>query len=143
MGNYTMAAVFIILLNVLLFFSAQAMSSINPDGVVCYHTEGSVLEGKIQQSGNQTTANTDVLNDLPGPQEAVTTGSSNLFTDIFNSILSSIKSIPGLSFVLSVVKAPSNIFGCMEFLPSAFITGINVFWYLISFLALLELLWGR
>jgi hypothetical protein len=143
MGNYTMAAVFIILLNVLLFFSAEAMRSVNPSGAVCYHVEGSVIDGKIYNSGNQTTAQSGVLNDLPGAQEAVTTGSANIFTDIFNSILSSIKSIPGLSFMLSIVKAPSNIFGCLEFLPSAFVAGINVFWYLITFLALLELLWGR
>lgn len=141
MGNLTIATIFIVLINVLMWFGTIAMLNINPDGSICYHVDGSVISRVTTTDIN--VLNNDVLNDLPEAEGgAVETGTTNIFTDVFNSILNWFKNAPGIRYVYGVVAAPYNILKCTN-LPTEFIIGIGTLWYLVSLLVLIAFLWGR
>ena len=141
MGNLTIATTFIVLLNVLMWFSTLAMININPTGSFCYNTEGSIIASTT--TGNISIVNNDILNQLPEAESStVTTGATNVFTDIFNNIINWFKTAPGVKYIYGVVAAPYNILKCTN-LPTEFIVGIGTLWYLVSFLVLLSYLWGR
>lgn len=143
MGNLTIATIFIVALNILMWFTSLSMLSINPLGSVCYNLEGSIIDNTVTQTGNTTVVDNDALGALPSAQGTVSVGgTTNVFTDIFNNILSWFKTAPGLKYVYGVVAAPFNILNCMG-LPSNFVAGVGVFWYLISLLVLVAFLWGR
>lgn len=147
MGNLTIATIFIVLLNVLMWFSAIAMTDINPGGSVCYNVEGTVIAETIYgtnlSNNDQLVLENDILNQLPEAQGTVSAGTStNIFTDIFNSVLSWFKTAPGIKYVYGVVSAPYNILKCTG-LPNAFIIGVGTLWYLVSLLVLIAFLWGR
>jgi hypothetical protein len=141
MGNLTYATMFMVLVNVLMWFSAIAMLSINPTGSICYNIEGSIIGNTITGTGDSTILNNDALSELPNPTGSVTV-TTNPFTDIFNNILSWFKTAPGIRYVTGVVAAPYNILKCMN-LPVEFSVGIGTLWYLVSFLILVAFLWGR
>lgn len=146
MGNLTIATIFIVMLNVLMWFSGIAMLEINPTGSICYNLEGSIIEQNINSYNgniNQSTLNNDIVSQLPSAQGTVSAGTStNVFTDIFNSVLSWFKTAPGIKYIYGVVAAPYNILKCTG-LPNAFIIGVGTLWYLISFLIFIAFLWGR
>ena len=144
MSNMTIATIFVIALNVLMFLTQTAMLDLNPDGSICYNVEGSIIGETMVGQGNGSVADTSALADLPGSQGTVVSseGSTTVFTDIFNNILSWFKSAPGLKYVYGVVSAPYNILKCMN-LPSVFVVAIGTFWYMITLLVLVAFLWGR
>jgi len=138
----TVATIFMVTLNVLMFICSTAMANINPDGPVCYNVEGSLIGETMVGQGNLSVSETDALEDLPGSQGTVTIGDAIGFTDIFNNILGWFKSAPGVKYVYGVVSAPYNVFKCMG-LPVEFVVAIGTLWYLISLLILVAFLWGR
>lgn len=144
MGNLTIATVFVVVVNVMMFLMQTAVIDLNADGPVCYSPEGSVIEMALgsQDINNQTAATQNVLADLPGSEGTVSTSSSSLLVDVFNNILSWMKSVPGVSFVYGVVAAPYNILKCTG-LPSQFTALIGVFWYCTTLIVLIAFLWGR
>ena len=148
MGNLTIATIFIVLLNVLMWFSSTAMLEINPDGPVIYNLDGTIIENSIingtsNLNSSQYVLQGDIENDLPEAQGTVEAGTStNIFTDIFNSVLSWFKTAPGIKYIYGVVAAPYNILKVMG-LPNAFIVGIGTLWYLVSLLVFIAFLWGR
>ena len=145
MGNLEIATIFIVVLNVLMWFCSTAMIDINPTGNVCFTLGGSVIENSITTSGNYSTLDNDVISDLPSASgSSISAGYSggSIFTDIFNNILNWFKSAPGLKYVYGVVSAPYNILKCLN-LPSVFVVGIGTLWYLVSLLTLAAFLWGR
>jgi hypothetical protein len=137
MGNLTTATAFIVFANILMWFCALAMLNINPDGTFCYNYEGSIIEQGVISS------NSSVVDNIPGAEGgSVVSGSTNIFTDIFNSITNFLKTAPGIKYIYGVVTAPANILTCMG-LPYEFGVGVGVVWYLISFLVLIAFMWGR
>lgn len=142
MTNMTIATVFVVALNVLMFLCQTAMLNINPDGSICYNVEGSLIGETMASQGNMSVSETSALEDLPGSQGTVTIGDAIGFTDIFNNILGWFKSTPGVRYVYGVISAPYNILKCMG-LPAEFVVAIGTFWYLISLLVLVAFLWGR
>jgi hypothetical protein len=141
MGNLTIATIFIVLANILMWFSAIAMIEINPSGSFCYNTQGSIIESATY--GNASVINNDVINQLPSPEStSVSAGSSNVFTDIFNNIINWLKSAPGIKYIYGVVAAPYNLLKCLM-LPNAFTIGVGTLWYLVTFLVFLAFIWGR
>lgn len=144
MSNMTIATIFVVALNILMFLTQTAMLDLNPDGSVCYNVEGSVIDETMTGQGNGSVSDTSALGDLPGSQGTVVSseGSTTVFTDIFNNILSWFKSAPGLRYVYGVVSAPYNILKCMN-LPSLFVVAIGTFWYMVTLLVLVAFLWGR
>lgn len=144
MSNMTVATIFVVALNVLMFLTQTAMIDLNPDGSVCYNVEGSIIDETMAGQGNGSVSDTSALGDLPGSAGTVVTGdgSTTVFTDIFNNILGWFKSAPGLRYVYGVVSAPYNILKCMN-LPSAFVVAIGTLWYMVTLLVLVAFLWGR
>ena len=142
MTNMTVATIFVVALNVLMFLCSTAMVNLNPDGPVCYNVEGSLIGETMESQGNLSVSETDALDDLPGSQGTVTIGDAIGFTDIFNNILGWFKSAPGVRYVYGVVSAPYNVFKCMG-LPAEFVVAIGTLWYMVSLLILVAFLWGR
>ena len=140
MGNLTVATIFIVMVNILMWFSSIAMLNVNPTGTVCFNLEGSIIDSATTRSGDVTLVDNDVTNQLPG-NEAVSTD-TNVFTDIFTNILGWFKSAPGIKYIYGVVAAPYNILSCLG-LPGQFVAGIGTLWYLVSFLVLIAFIWGR
>lgn len=145
MGNLTIATIFIVTLNILMWFSSISMLTINPTGSVCYNLEGSIIDNAVTQTGNYSyVLDNDILDQLPTAQsQSVSSGSTGItFTDIFNNILGWFKSAPGIKYIYGVISAPYNILKCMN-LPGQFVAGIGTLWYLVTFLVLVAFLWGR
>lgn len=143
MGNLTIATIFVVALNVLMWLSQTAMINMNPDGPTMYNVEGSIIDETIQGQGDGTVLQDDVLGDLPSSAGTVATGDdTSIFTDIFNNILGWMKSAPGIRHVYGVVAAPYNVLKAMN-LPTEFVVGIGTFWYLVSLTIVLAFLWGR
>jgi len=142
MGNLTIATIFVVFVNVMMFLVQTAVININPNGTMCYSTTGSVIDETMTFQGNLSVSSTSALTDLPGSQGTVTIGDAVGFTDVFNNILSWMKSAPGIKYVYGVVSAPYNILKCMN-LPSEFVVAIGTLWYLTSLLILVAFLWGR
>ena len=142
MGNLTIATIFVVFVNVMMFLVQTAVININPNGTMCYSTTGSVIDETMTSQGNLSVSSTSALTDLPGSQGTVTIGDAVGFTDVFNNILSWMKSAPGIKYVYGVVSAPYNILKCMN-LPSEFVVAIGTLWYLTSLLILVAFLWGR
>lgn len=142
MGQLTIATIFIVILNLMMWWSQIAVAELNPDGGVCYTLTGSIIDNSITRSGNLSIADNDALNDLPSLEEGVVTeGSTNIFVDAFNKLLSWFKTAPGIKYVYGVVAAPYNVLKCTG-LPSLFIAGIGTLWYLVSFLVLVAFIRG-
>lgn len=143
MGNLEIATIFIVTVNILMWFCTLAMTAVNPVGTFCYNLEGSIIENTATTTGNYSVIDNDALDQLPSAETAsISTGSTNIFTDIFNNIVNWFKSAPGIKYVYGVVSAPYNILKCMG-LPNEFVVGIGTLWYLISFLTLIAFMWGR
>lgn len=144
MGNLTIATIFVVALNVLMWFSQIAMLDINPDGPTMYNVAGSPIGETIVSQGNASVLRDDVLGDLPSSAgtQVASGESSGFFTDIFNNILGWMKSAPGIKYVYGVVSAPYNVLKAMN-LPAEFVVGIGTLWYLVSLLVLVAFLWGR
>jgi hypothetical protein len=141
MGNLTIATMFIVMVNVLMWFGSIAMLDVNPSGTSRYNLEGSIIDSATTRSGDTTLVDNDITNQLPS-NEDVSTDSGNVFTDIFTNILGWFKDIPGLKYIYGIVAAPYNILNGMG-LPGQFVAGIGTLWYLVSFLVLIAFIWGR
>lgn len=143
MGNLTIATTFIVILNVLMWFTSIAIIDINPTGTACYNLDGTIIDNSVTQTGDYYVVDNDAIDQLPNSQNpTVSTGSTNIFTDIFNNILTWFKSAPGLKYIYGVISAPYNILKCMN-LPNQFVAGIGTLWYLVTFLILVAFMWGR
>lgn len=142
MGNLEIATIFIVLANILMWFSQIAMLSVNPLGTTCYHPEGSV----IGQTVTNGTINNNIVDQLPDPIQTQG-GSGGFVLDLFNSILSFMKSIPGVHYIVDVAAAPYNILKVMNcsigIIPEEFIVGIGTLWYLITGLVIFSYIFWR
>jgi len=137
MGNTTVALVFVMFLNILMWFSQVAALEINPAGPVFLNSNGTILESFSDGSVLES----DPANALPSAQNVeVSTG--NPFTDIFNNILGWITGLPGINYLTAIVTAPANILKSIG-LPNQICVGLGVLWYGISLFLVVAFLWGR
>ena len=138
MGNMTVAVVFVVFLNAIMMFSSVAIADLNPDGMVCYSGEGSIIDNGMDSN----VTSTDPTTGLPDSTASVSSSTSGLGTDLFSSILGWMKSVPGLNVLIAVTTAPVNILKCMG-VPGMFATICGVLWYNISLFIVLGYLWWR
>lgn len=134
MGNLTIATVFIVFVNALMILTQVAILGINPAGSRCYDSSASLI-GKSLTGTNlsNATVNNDFTTQIPGASSAVGVGTTNDNSNIFNTILSWVKSVPGLKLVYEIVAAPGNVISCMG-LPNEFNVIVGGLWYVISLL---------
>jgi len=141
MGNLEVATIFMLLVNVTMWFATMGALAVNPTGSICYHVENSFIGDRITNES----MNNNVLDDLPQSQDTQISGgtSGGFVTDLFNSILGFFKGIPaGLNYITGVIAAPYNILKCTG-LPNEAVMGIGIFWYLSSLLVFLSYLFWR
>jgi len=141
MSNATLALIFVMVVNVLMWFSQLAMIDVAAgDSTIYYHCEGTILEtfGECQNY----TISSSPENNLPGAGGTIGLSTGNIFTDIFNNILSWIKSVPGVNYLVAMVSAPYNILKAIG-LPSEVAFGLGVLWYGITTFIVVAFLWGR
>jgi len=69
MGSLNIATIFIVIVNLLMWWGQAAAIDINPDGAICYSFEGSIIENQQTTSGNLSVLDNDVLGDLPTAEE--------------------------------------------------------------------------
>lgn len=141
MANLTIITIFVILVNVLMWFSATAMQDLNPDlkNGLCFHMNATIINENVESSGGQYVLKNNISEQLPSGSGTVSPSSSLNFIDVFVNILSWIKRLPG--FLLSLVTAPAVLLACSG-LPNVFIIGIDVLWYIISLVVIVEFLKG-
>jgi hypothetical protein len=141
MGNLTTAMTFVMVLNVLMWFSQVATLEINPTGTAFYNNNDSLMcdfgdcsQYVIDEEG--------VTEKLPTGEGSISPTTGNLFTDIFSSITGWLGSVTGVKYLKEIISAPYKILLAMR-VPQAFAFGCGVLWYGISLFVVLGFIFGR
>lgn len=135
MGNLTIALVFVLVMNCLMFLTQASMLELETNGTVFYNTEGTLLEAMA------TDNNTNPMEDLPSSQN-IEVSNGNVFTDVFNNILSWMKSAPGISYIYSIASSPYNLLKATG-LPDTIVGVLGTLWYALTIFLIVAFLWGR
>lgn len=141
MGNLTIAATFVMILNILMWLGQVAALDINPEGSVYYTPENEV----ICQFGDcdSYTLNTSAINQqLPSGEGSISPTTGNIFTDIFSSIKDWLGDKLGLNYIKAILSAPYNILKSMN-LPIEFVYAVGTLWYAITSIIVVAFIWGR
>jgi len=141
MANSTLALIFVVLVNILIWFSQLAMIDLaGDDATNFYNCEGTMIDdfGDCEDY----TFNSEVEDNLPGSEGTVNPSEGNIFTDIFNNILSWFKTAPGIRYLYAMVTAPYSLLVAIG-LPTEICFGLGMLWYIISLFVVVSFLWGR
>lgn len=144
MGNLTIALVFVLVLNVLMFLTQATILDINPDSNVFWTNKGTLMENfdKTNGAGDPVLDTDKATSELPSGEGSVSPTTGNLFTDTFSSIKGWFARATGISYILGIVSAPYNIIKAMG-LPNSFAYAIGTLWYGITFFLIIAFFWGR
>jgi len=140
MGNFAMAFLVMISINLMLWLGQVAILSVEPGGVQFIDYEGNVFNRF--ESGNFELNESDPYNMLPKGRGAVDPETGNIFTDIFNSIKGWVATNTGATYVQQVISAPYNFLKALQ-LPPEFVYGFGTFWYILTLLSFVLMMWGR
>lgn len=141
MGNMTVAATFIFILNIMMWLTQVSALDMNPEGAVFYSPDNEI----ICQVGDCSsyTLNTSAINQqLPSAEGSISPTTGNLFTDTFSSIKDWLGDKLGLNYARSILSAPYQILQSMG-LPLEFVYAIGTLWYGMSLIILVAFIWGR
>jgi hypothetical protein len=144
-SNTTIALIFILTLQMLMFFASTAMHDINPDYGGFYNLQGTILESaqkKDGSAGQYVMETSKVQDQLPQQGSSVAQTNGLFFTDIFGSIKTWFVSLPGVNYIYGIVTAPYNILALMN-LPGEIVFGLGSLWYLVTFMIVIGWFWGR
>jgi len=142
-SNLTMAFIFVMTLNCLMWLSQLATAEINPLGPEYYNCEGSMLDGFGNCNKTNSFLNTsNIIGELPTAESSVDVTTGNIFTDTFRSIKNWITQTTGLRYVIGMVSAPYTILKATT-LPEGFVATMGTLWYAITFFLLIAFIWGR
>lgn len=143
MGNMTTALVFIMTLNVLMWFSQLAVLNMEPAAPEFYHCSGSMMESidKNKCTGTPELDDSKLGNELPSSQASISPSTGNLFVDIFSSVKTWILDTLGVKYLISMLMAPYNMLKPAFGQEIAF--GIGALWYAVTFVVIIAFLWGR
>lgn len=144
MGNATVAVIFVVLLNVLMFIAQASANHLNPDAPqTFYNQHGSLLEGINTGTQANPAMNTTVMETgLPSAKGAVNPTLGVLFTDVFNSIKDFFLNTLGIKYFVYIVRAPFDLLASTG-MPIEISFALGGLWYLISFFVIISFLWGR
>lgn len=143
MGNLTVAFTFVMILNVLLFLSQVAIIELNPDGTVFFNCEGSMLKtyDKNSCSGTYVLDDSEITNQLPQSEGAISPTTGNFFTDVVSSITDWFTTLPGINYLYAMVSAPYNLLKNMG-APAAIAFALGALWYGLTFFLIVAFIWG-
>jgi len=145
MGNLTIALVFVMSLNVLMFLGQAAVYDLNPATAPTFWTnEGTLLENFDASGGvGEPVIDTqETINELPAGEGSVSPTTGNLFTDTFSSIKRWVARSTGLAYLFGIVSAPYNILKSMG-LPNDFVYAMGTLWYGITLFLVIAFFWGK
>lgn len=144
MTNLTVALVFVLTLNMLMFLSQATILNINPDAPQFWSNKGTLFETLDKNKGvGDPVLDTDKSTEiLPSGESSISPTTGNLFTDIFTSIKSWFAKNTGISYLTSIISAPYNILKAMN-LPNSFVFAIGTLWYGITVFLIVAFFWGR
>jgi hypothetical protein len=140
MGNLTISATFVTVLNVLMFLGQAAMLDLNPTGTDFYNCNGSIMN-EFGSCESYVIDTEGVGGDLPTAEGSISPTTGNLFTDTFSSIKTWIST--KLTFITQILAAPYNLIKAIPGLPEAFVYAMGTLWYIISLIIVVAFLWGR
>jgi hypothetical protein len=128
MESVTMRAVvgllFVLIMNVLLFFAQLGMSNANPEGsTIIFNYQNSILAD--YDSGNYTLNDFDGT-ELPTSQSQVDT-EGNFFTDTFSTVKNWLLDVTGFNYLISIVNSVPNFLKII--LPIEIAYAIGVLWH--------------
>ncbi len=144
MGNLTVALVFVLTLNTLMFLAQASTLDLNPDGPVFYTNEGTLLNhfDKNEGEGDPVIDTDQLTEDLPAGEGSVSPTTGNLFTDTFSSIKRWFSQSKGVRYITGIISAPYDLLKSMG-LPNEFSFAIGSLWYGITFFLVVAFFWGR
>lgn len=144
MGNLTIALIFVVVLNVLMFLTQAAILDLNPEAPTFYTNNGTILASldANDNSGVYVLDTDNIADQLPTAEGSVSPTTGNLFTDTFSSIRTWLAKKTGLAYLFQIVSAPYNMLKAMN-LPNAFVYALGTLWYVITLFLLIAFLLGR
>ena len=107
MGNLTIALIFVITLNVLMFLSQSVIIELNPEAPIFWTNNGTMLSS-IDKGGHVLDTE-QIKADLPSGEGAISPETGAFYTDTFSSKRAWWTKIPGLEYLYKIVSAPYNI----------------------------------
>ena len=144
MGNLTMALVFVLVLNVLMFLGQASVMNLNPEGTQFHNREGTMLEsfnkGELDEDPVLDTQST--TDSLPEAEGTISATTGNLFTDTFASITNWFAKKTGLAYLSGIVSAPYNMLKAMN-LPNDFVYAMGTLWYGLTLFLIVAFFWGK
>ena len=115
---------FVLIMNVLLFFAQLGMSNANPEGsTIIFNYQNSILAD--YDSGNYTLNDFDGT-ELPTSQSQVDT-EGNFFTDTFSTVKNWLLDVTGFNYLISIVNSVPNFLKII--LPIEIAYAIGVLWH--------------
>ena len=143
MGNLTIALVFVVTLNVLMFLTQSVILDLNPEAPVFWNNKGTILEGldKTGGTGDPVLDTDKIKTDLPSGEGAISPETGAFYTDTFSSKRAWWTKIPGLEYLYNVASAPYNILKAVG-LPNDFVFAIGGLWYAVTFFLIVAFFWG-
>lgn len=141
MGNVTTMTVFVWTLNILIFLSQVAMLSMNPNSIVFYNRNNTVIE-QHSTGGSLTMPNQEnIASELnPSSSEGLEERTGIFFIDVFNAVRNWLND--KIEYFTAIVMGPYNILNSMG-LPAEFSGSITLLWYAVSILLLVLVIFGR
>ena len=141
MTNTTVAFIFVMTVNILLWFGQVAIINVGEAPTTFYNCTGTILDTYGDCESYSITESPDSF--LPSSESSLTPTDSNIFTDIFNNVLSWFKGVgTGATYLWSIVSAPYNLLKAL-LLPTEIAFGLGLFWYGISIFLIISFIWGR
>jgi len=145
MTNLTGALIMVMAINVMLFLGQIAVLEMNDVGSIVYNCEGSLLSEFEQNScagGNYTLNDVDPTTGLPTVEGSVSPTTGATYTDSFTGIKGWLIDRTGLSYLVNVLSAPSNLLKAIG-LPAAFSFAIGTLWYGVTLFLFIAFMFGR
>lgn len=141
MSNTTVALMFVMLVNVLMFLTQVAIYDVNPGGSTLYNYNGSVME---DYGGVNQQLDSDSLDSyLPSPDSTIDEGTGNVFTDAIKSIKKFLLDIPGVKYLTIMVTAPYDILNGIFSEHKEMAFALGTFWWAITIFLIVSFVWGR
>lgn len=141
MGNSTVALVFVIFVNMLMFLAQAAMLDISSTSNKIYNYNESIYS-KYDAGGMQLDPN-QVMNITPNAEGSVLPDIGAWVTDTLASIKEWFGKVgSGLDYLKEIVMAPYNFLKAMHF-PNEFTFAIGTAWYLLTAFIIVSFFWGR
>jgi len=134
MKDIVLALAVVLSLNMFFFLAQITMLEINPNAQVIYNYDESWIDK--DNMGNYTLNGTDTEGLLSPPNE-IEGGDSNIFTDIFSSVLGWLKDVTGYKYLDGIINAVPNFLQMLK-LPAPISYALGWFWHvLVFFLAIM------